>query len=200
MPRLFSGLKLPDRTVERIQTLRGDLEGARWIEPQDYHITLRFAGDVDRRTGAEFADALSRIMADPFAMEFGELGCFGGDHPRALYIEIRPTPALFELQRANERAARQAGLASEGRKYTPHLTIARLKGTRPTAVARFIEAASPARWEPVPVVEFMLFSSRPVTGGGPYVVEEVFPLGADYSEDAAGEPDLDNSAEEEPSS
>ena len=47
MPRLFTGLEIPPEIAERLSFFRGGLPGARWIEPSDYHITLRFLGEID---------------------------------------------------------------------------------------------------------------------------------------------------------
>ena len=50
MPRLFTGLELPGAVAGQLALMRGGVAGARWLEPEDYHITLRFIGDIDART------------------------------------------------------------------------------------------------------------------------------------------------------
>ena len=47
MPRLFTGVELPPDIGQALASLRGGLPGARWIDPENYHLTLRFIGDVD---------------------------------------------------------------------------------------------------------------------------------------------------------
>jgi 2'-5' RNA ligase len=66
MPRLFTGLEIPSETALMLSMLRGGLRGARWIDPENYHITLRFIGDIDDRTADEVVDALDRIRRDPY--------------------------------------------------------------------------------------------------------------------------------------
>lgn len=174
MPRLFTALQVPPEAASRLAMMRSGLPGARWIDPENFHITLRFAGDVDGRTGDAFADALAAIRATAFALRLDGLGAFGGGRPRTLFAAVAPSEPLTTLQRANERAARQAGLAPEPRNFTPHLTLARMRGGRPEAVAAYLERQGGFFGEPFRVTRFVLMSSRDSVGGGPYVVEDAF--------------------------
>jgi 2'-5' RNA ligase len=182
MPRLFTGIELPASLADRLADLAVPLAGARWIEPQDMHITLRFAGDIDNATADDFHAALSGIDEPAFQISLAGFGAFGGQQPRSLWAGVAQNPWLDALSRANERAARSAGLAPEKHSFKPHVTLARLKGTRPEAVARVLERLGALATEPFPVERFVLFSSRPKVGGGPYVVEDAFELrGAGYA-------------------
>jgi len=176
MPRLFTGIELPWSIADRLATLRSPLPGAKWVEAQNLHITLRFAGDIDNRTAGEFADFLSAIDVPVFELRLAGLGAFGGNDPRAVWAGVEAGPDLDALARANERAARSAGLPPETRAFKAHVTLARLRHSRPDAVAKFLQRNGAFRTEPIIVEHFSLFSSRPQTGGGPYVVEERFPL------------------------
>lgn len=183
MPRLFTGIEVPDPVREALSRLRQPLPGARWIDPENYHITLRFAGDVDNRMAAEFAHALDEIETEAFELRFSGTGTFGGSDPRSLWARIEPSPDLEALMRAHERAARAAGLQPETRKFKPHVTMARLRNTSVEAVARYLQRHGAFRTEPFPVSRFALFSSKPQVGGGPYVIEETYTLlGGDYAE------------------
>ncbi|MFM9940124.1 MAG: RNA 2',3'-cyclic phosphodiesterase [Hyphomicrobiaceae bacterium] len=177
MQRLFVGLELPEDVRTRLALVRGPLPGARWIDEDDLHLTLRFAGDIDNRTGDELASFLSAIEIDPFEVRITELGAFGGRDPRTIHAVADGGLALEHLQKAVERAARSAGLPPEPRAFSPHITLARLRGTTPEVVARFL--GSRGRFVPMTfeVDRFVLFSSRPRHGGGPYVIEEAFGLG-----------------------
>ncbi|MFD1254756.1 MULTISPECIES: RNA 2',3'-cyclic phosphodiesterase [Devosia] len=179
MPRLFTGLEIPHDVAFALSLKRGGLTGARWIDPENYHITLRFIGDVDGGVADEVADSLDRLSNSlRFAVRLTHLGSFGGDKPRALFAGIEPSEALSRLQAAHERMLQKAGLAPEGRKFVPHVTLARLRGSSAEDVARFISEA--ARFEPLSFVpaRFVLYSSRDSVGGGPYVVEQSYPLAA----------------------
>jgi RNA 2',3'-cyclic 3'-phosphodiesterase len=175
MPRLFTGLELPQKLVDRLAMLRGKLAGARWIDPELYHMTLRFAGDINDTTAAYFASALSEIDFGSFELQLTGLGSFGGNKPRALWVGIKPCEPLLRLQKAHERAARLAGLPPETRNFMPHITLARLRDTRPQAVAEYLSYFGGFMAEPFTIDQFVLFSSRANQGGGPYIVEAVYP-------------------------
>ncbi|MGD9502936.1 MAG: RNA 2',3'-cyclic phosphodiesterase [Methyloceanibacter sp.] len=177
MPRLFSAIEIPGNVAQRLTMLRAGLTGARWIDPENYHLTLRFIGDVDGATARDFTAALGEIMAEPFELKLRGLGSFGGGKPRAIFAGISPSQGLEALQRANERAAREAGLPPEGRNYKPHVTLARLKGARAEAVAAYLGRQGDIGPESFTVSRFVLYSSRNSVGGGPYVVEAAYPLG-----------------------
>jgi RNA 2',3'-cyclic 3'-phosphodiesterase len=176
MPRLFTGLELPSRIVDRLALLRGKIAGARWIDPENYHITLRFIGDVDGVQADAFASELEDIAFDSFDIGIDGLGSFGGNKPRALFAAIKLTPALERLQKTHERAARLAGLPPEPRNFTPHVTLARLKDTKPKAVAEYLSYYGGFISEPFRISRFVLFSARANQGGGPYLIEECYPF------------------------
>ena len=91
---------------------------------------------------------------------------------------LGPVPALIELQAEHERLMQRVGLEPEGRKYTPHVTLARLRESSSRQVAEYLAARAPYRSLPFKVSRFVLFSSRASVGGGPYVVEAAYPLAA----------------------
>ena len=178
MPRLFTGLEIPEPLIERLTHLRSGLNGARWIEQENYHITLRFIGDVDDPVADDVASALAKIRANRFAIRINRLGSFGGRKPRAIWAAIEAGPELEALYKATESAARAAGLAPETRNFIPHITLARLKGMSAKPVASYLEANGGFSTTPFEVDRFVLYSARPGSGGGPYVVEETYPLGS----------------------
>ena len=115
---------------------RGGLSGARWIDPENYHITLSFIGDVDNQTANEVSAELDRLsQLEAFTIRLIHLGTFGGDKPRALYAGVENNEALQRLQAAQERVLQRAGLEPEGRKFVPHVSLARLRGSRSIEVA-----------------------------------------------------------------
>lgn len=179
MPRLFTGIEVPPEIGLRLSLKRGGLHGARWVDPDNYHITLRFIGDVDHAIADEVSDALDRLAnSEAFTVRLGHLGAFGGDRPRALYAGVENNEALQRLQAAQERVLQRLGLEPDGRKFTPHVTLARLRGTAPEDLARFMAFAG--RFDPLEfrAGRFVLFSSRDSVGGGPYLVEQAYPLAA----------------------
>jgi RNA 2',3'-cyclic 3'-phosphodiesterase len=188
MPRLFTGLEIPEAIRLRLALIRAPLNGAKWIEAENMHITLRFVGDVDGRTADDFADALADIKAKPFALSIGGVGAFGGREPRVLWAGVAAGEEPAALYRAHERAARTAGLEPDARDFKPHVTLARLRRTRAAAVARFLSENAALRTEPFMVRRFVLLSARPGSGGGPYAVEAAYPFQGEDARAGAMEP------------
>ncbi len=178
MPRLFVALELPADIVFSLASLRGGLSGARWIDGENYHITLRFIGDVDEHVAAEVASQLRQIRRRELSLALSGLGAFGNRKPHAVWAGVALTPALSELHADLERRMQRIGLTPERRKFTPHVTLARLRGAPPADVAAYLALRGGFRTAPFPVGRFVLLSSRASRGGGPYVVEDAYPLAA----------------------
>ena len=186
MPRLFTAIEIPRSIAAHLTMLRSGLSGARWIDPENYHLTLRFAGDVDGATARDFTNALGDIVVPPFELRLNGLGSFGGNKPRTIIAGVCPCVELEVLQRANERAARKAGLPPEGRNFKPHVTLARLRGARRGIVARYLQHQGGMAAESFTVTRFVLYSSRDSVGGGPYVIEAAYNLGNEEADHLGG--------------
>ena len=176
MLRLFTGLEVPNDIASSLSILRGGLAGARWIDEANYHVTLRFMGDIDESCARDVYSLLGHVRRKPLTLKIEGLDIFGGDKPRALVARIAPTPALVELQAEQERLVRRVGLAPDKRKFTPHVTLARLRDTSPWHVADVMSARGHFPSRTFTASRFVLFSSRASTGGGPYIVEAAYPL------------------------
>ena len=176
MPRLFTGIEIPSGIADALDRLRGGLRSARWIDAENYHITLRFLGDIDDRAASDAAAILADIRKPAFDLHLDGLAAFGGRKPRAVIASVAAEQALLDLQAEHERLMRRIGLAPETRKFTPHVTLARLRNSSSLEVADYLAARGFFRTAPFKVARFVLFSSRASTGGGPYVVEESYPL------------------------
>lgn len=176
MPRLFTGIEIPRPVVEGLSMLRGGLPGARWIDPENYHMTLRFIGDVDGSTARDVLQILGRVRRAPFDIALDRLDQFGGRKPRAVFAGASPNPALIELQAEHERLLQRLGLPPEQRKFSPHVTLARLRESSAHQVADYLSGRALFRALSFPVSRFVLFSSKSSTGGGPYVIEAAYPL------------------------
>ena len=176
MPRLFTALEVPADIAEDLAAMRGGLFGARWIDTENYHLTLRFIGDIDEWTAREIDYELGRVRRQAFTVTLEGLSAFGGEKPRAIVAKAQCAQVLVDLQAEQERAIRRAGLPAEPRKFTPHVTLARLRGVTPVAVADYLGARGflTRRFTAERVV---LFSSRDSVGGGPYMIEAAYPLG-----------------------
>ena len=178
MPRLFTGLEIPADIGQTLSNLRGGLPGARWIDPENYHVTLRFIGDIDGMYANEVASMLYRVNRKPFEVKLRGLTSFGGKKPRAVVADIEPSKPLIELQAELERMMQRIGLDPEGRKFTPHVTLARLHDASSWDVADYLSVRGYFPSRVFTADRFVLFSSRASTGGGPYVVEDSYDLSA----------------------
>jgi 2'-5' RNA ligase len=178
MPRLFTGLEIPSRVAQSLAMMRGGLPGARWIDPENYHLTLRFIGDIDDALARDIASLLGQVQRTAFDLHLDGLSSFGGRKPRAVVAAAAAGQALMELQAEHERLLQRVGLEPEGRKFTPHVTLARLRDSSSRQVADYLAARGHYRSVSFPIARFVLFSSRSSVGGGPYVVEEAYPLAA----------------------
>jgi 2'-5' RNA ligase len=176
MPRLFTGIEIPPDIADRLAMLRGGLPNARWIDRDNYHLTLRFIGDVDRRVAEDVAESLDRVRRPVFSLRLTGVSALGTKRPHAIVAMAEPTPALIELQAEHERILQRIGLPPEGRKYTPHVTLARLRHGHPRDIAEYLTLRGGFFAQPFAVERFVLFSSRDSTGGGPYIAEETYDL------------------------
>ena len=178
MPRLFTGLEIPAEIGQTLSNMRGGLPGARWIDPENYHLTLRFIGDIDDVLSREIAFMLGNVRRLSFELRLDGLTSFGGRRPRAVVATVAPTQQLYELQAEHERLMQRLGLEPEGRKFMPHVTLARLRDSSSHAVADYLSTRGPVFGSSFRVSRFVLFSAKSSVGGGPYVVEADYPLGA----------------------
>jgi 2'-5' RNA ligase len=176
MPRLFTGIEIPRESAIALSMLRGGLPGARWIDPEHYHMTLRFVGDVDDVTAREITFLLDQVNRRAFELRFDRLESFGGRRPRAVIALAASTVPLLELQAEHERLMQRIGLEPAARKFTPHVTLARLRDTSSRHVAEYLSTRNLLAMPSISVSRFVLFSARNSVGGGPYVVEAAYPL------------------------
>lgn len=177
MPRLFTGLEIPPDIGQSLSSLRGGLPGARWIDPENYHVTLRFIGDIDGLIANEIASSLVRVNRKPFEVSLRGLSSFGSKKPRAVVASVEPSRPLMELQAELERLIRRLGLDPEGRKFIPHVTLARLRDSSSQDVADYLSVRGYFPTRTFMAERFVLYSSRASVGGGPYIVEDAYALG-----------------------
>ena len=151
--RLFVALDLPRSLRERLSWMAGGLPGARWVAPENYHVTLRFIGE-------EVDVALAALRAPGFTLQLAGIGTHAkGGKVNALWVGVERTPQLDHLQTKIETALQRAGLERERRRFTPHVTLARLDGIPEPKIAAWVAGHNLFRSDPVQVEHFTLFSS-----------------------------------------
>jgi 2'-5' RNA ligase len=159
--RLFVALDMPWSVRGQLAALSGaGIPGARWVPPENYHLTLRFIGDIPGHVARDVDDALLAIRARGFALTLTGMGTFAkGGVSNALWVGVERTPSLDHLRNKIETALQRCGLEPERRKFQPHVTLARLDNPAEGKVAAFVQAHNLFRTEPIPVEHFTLFSS-----------------------------------------
>jgi RNA 2',3'-cyclic 3'-phosphodiesterase len=178
MIRLFTAIELPESVRTRLMLLQGGVPGARWSPVENLHLTLRFIGEVNEATANDIDDVLAAIRSSAFDLTLKDAGEFGGRDPHALWIGVAPNEALMRLAAKIESALQRMGLEAETRKYTPHVTLARLRDAPISKVREFLGAHGPFDSGPFPVRRFALFSSHPSSNGSLYRVERSYALDA----------------------
>ncbi len=180
MPRLFTALEIPRDAALSLSLLRGGLPGARWVDVENYHMTLRFIGDVEGHVADEIANALDRVRRPSFSLTLSGVGAFGSRKPHSVYAGAVASPDLYALQGEIDRICLRLGIDHDQKKFVPHVTLARLRNSSPIDVAHYLSARGNFSTAPFRIGRFVLMSSRDSVGGGPYVIEEAWPLaGAD---------------------
>ena len=177
MLRLFVAIALPETIRSRLALICGGVPGARWLSPETMHLTIRFIGEVQESRLGDIDLALSGVSAPGFELTLDGIGSFGNSgRPRVLWTGVARNPALDHLHGKIESALVRAGLPPEGRKFTPHVTLARLRDAKRSRVGEFVAAHNPFQAGPIPVSEFTLFSSFLSQSGAIHTPEAVYPL------------------------
>ena len=165
MLRLFVGIGLPPEIKLRLWPLCAGVPGARWVDPENHHVTLRFIGEVDESTAGDIDAALAQIKARRFELALAGIGQFGD---RSLWVGVEKNPALFQLHDKIEMALMRLGLAPEPRRYAPHVTLARLKQAAVPRLQDFLHDHALFRADPFQVERFSLIASYPTKSGSIY--------------------------------
>ena len=176
MLRLFVGIGFPPELKLRLSLLYSGIPKARWVDPGNLHLTLRFIGEISEAVAADVDETLLRLRARRFSLQLAGTGVFGGDRPRQLWVGVERNPELITLRDKIEQALTRIGLPPEPRKFTPHVTLARLHNPPADKVAEFLASHAGFRAEPLPVEAFSLIASYPTKAGSVYEDQADYPL------------------------
>lgn len=179
MPRLFVALDLPDVIRERLSALCCGLPGARWVAPEQMHLTLRFIGDVDSTIFRDVREALCEVRGERLSLRLEGIGFFPPrGKPRVVWVGIAANEKLVRLRNRIESILVRAGLEPEGRKYSPHITLARLKNTPAARIGAYLSHNGLFATEQFEVHEFFLYSSVLNAKGAKHYIEAGYSLDA----------------------
>jgi RNA 2',3'-cyclic 3'-phosphodiesterase len=151
--RTFIAVELPpeirqelDRAERVLQTTASSAaRSIKWVDSESIHLTLKFLGDTSTGNLDAIRGALAEAGATstPFALKLGQAGCFpNARQPRVLWIGVSgDLDALLGLQEAVERTVSPLGFPGEGRRFSPHLTLGRLRDDAAPDVRQHLAAA-----------------------------------------------------------
>lgn len=180
MHRLFIGLPPPAPTRMMLREVMGGVPAARWQRDDQLHMTVRFVGEVDRRTADDVALALRRLSVGSFDLMIAGVGRFDRNgRTDTLWAGVRPAAPLIALHKKVDRALVDIGLPPETRAFVPHITLARLPRNQGScaAVDAFLARHGGLSSPPFPIGHLILFESQLTTEGSVYHLVERYPLG-----------------------
>lgn len=161
MLRLFVAIPLPEEVCDQLQPLCSGLSGARWVERDAMHLTLRFIGDVDGATAEDVHEALLRIAASTFELTVSGVDCFeqaGKVH--TLWAGVEKQPLLGHLRDKIESAIVRAGVEPDHRKFKAHITLARFRTGAGGRIGTYLQRYGRFATLPFTVDHFALIRSH----------------------------------------
>ena len=174
MLRLFVGIALPPALKLDLSRLAGGLSNARWVDPGNYHVTLRFIGEIDEGAASDVDAALSGVRAKRFALTLAGVDSFNA---RNLFVGVERNADLVHLQEKVESAVARSGIEPEGRRFAPHVTLARLKGKPDIRLGHYLAEHALFRAAPFDVMQFQLVASYLTKSGSIYEDQAEYALG-----------------------
>lgn len=178
MYRLFVAVDFPDDAMAQVLDTCYGVREARWTPREQIHLTLRFIGEVGNSVFDAICSALCGVEVPPFPISLKGAGYFPPrGTPRVLWLGVDRSDELLSLHTQIETAMNDAGIARDGRKFRPHITVARLRpAASPESIIPFLSRNSLFKTDPFKVNRFHLFSSTLRKEGALHTVEETYPL------------------------
>lgn len=175
--RLFIAIDPPQAIRDQLTSLCCGLPDARWVPPEQLHLTLCFIGEVSGTAFLDIREALAEIAAAPFALRVQGVGFFPPrGQPRVVWAGVERSESLLVLQRKVTTRLFHLGVEPENRKFSPHITLARLQQTSATKVGKYLELHGLVSSEPFVVDHFLLYSSILGRKGASHIIEQEYSL------------------------
>ncbi len=178
MHRLFAAIIPPADVSAALVGIMGGIETARWQTAGQLHVTLAFVGEIERHAANRVAEALHHVHSPALDLRIADAGVFEaarGGRIGTLYAGVAGA-GLEALARRAQQCCRHAGVMPDGRRFVPHITLARF----PSAGV-MVEAVQPWLANPLPRIgwkaeSFWLVESRLGRGGSHYEPIVEYPL------------------------
>jgi len=177
MPRLFIAVDLPDTIRDNLASMSFGIPGAKWVAPEQMHLTVRFIGEVDGALFRDIKNTLDEVNLASFSLQLKGVGYFPPrGAPRVLWVGLEKSEQLLLLRKKIDSALLRIRMAPEGRKFSPHITLARLKKSPVQKIANFLAGNGLFSQDPFSVEDFKLYSSILSPKGAYHKVERIYPL------------------------
>lgn len=177
MPRLFIAVDLPETIKENLVSMAFGIPGAKWVTPEQLHLTVRFIGEVDGALFREIKNILDEVSMASFRLQLQGVGYFPPrGTPRVLWVGMEKSEQLQLLRKKIDSALLRVRVEPEGRKFSPHITLARLKNSPVQKIANFLSGNGLFSQKPFQVEDFKLYSSVLSPKGAYHKVERIYPL------------------------
>ena len=179
MIRLFTAVPIPETICQQLHAMGRSLPGGRAVSEEQIHVTLRFIGEVEGAVFKDIKENLHSISVSPFNIAIQGVGHFPPrGKPRVIWAGLQPTEPLIKLKRKIDTCLIQCGLAPDNRKFSPHVTLARLNNPPMQRVTNFLAGNAFLKFEEFQVNHFRLYSSKLTSKGATHTLEADYPLNA----------------------
>lgn len=177
MKRLFVAIDFPESLKKQLSELCYGVPNAKWTSKEQFHLTLRFIGEVQESLFEEIRGSLFSVKVPPFELVLKGIGCFPlRREPKVLWVGVHKNEVLLQLRNKIERKLISLGIEAEGQKFSPHVTLARLSGTPGSRLEHFFAGNGLFKTETIGICEFKLYSSFLSSNGAIHTVEESYKL------------------------
>lgn len=175
--RLFVAIDPPDGIRDQLSAVCCGLPDARWTPPEQFHLTLCFIGEVDGSSFLDIREALADIAFPAFALRLQSVGFFPPrGQPRVVWAGVEKSEPLMAVQRKIATRLFNLGYEPENRKFSPHITLARLQQTSAAKVGKYLELHGLLSSEPFVVDQLLLYSSILGRKGASHIIEQEYAL------------------------
>jgi len=177
--RCFIAISLPEELKAKISGIQEKLKAAgadvSWTRPEGMHLTLKFFGEIEDKRIPKIEKALDAVVdgIPTFTLSVSGMGTFPDmRRPRVIWIGLKEDGGnLLRLQKGVEEELKKTGFPSEDRRFTPHITLGRIRSNKNTdKLLRLIEEGKVEELGSFDVSEVHLIKS------------ELKPAGAEYTE------------------
>ncbi len=185
--RTFICIEVPRAIKERIESLqlalRRNNAQISWVKPSNIHLTIKFLGDVPLSKIESLCDSVERAAKglSEFDIEVSTAGCFpSARSPRVLWVGLGNMPDGLKQLHANvESELARAGFPREQKRFSPHLTIGRVRGPQNAAQTAEDLIAQGFAQETFRATEVIVMRSELNSSGSIYTPQAIIKLGSD---------------------